>query len=179
MKPVLVFVLSLLSISEVFAQSLKTNYTFRKYLLENVRYPEGAVQKGIADRAYAFFEVGADGKVTKVRAACGQRGLGFEKAIEQALLAAPAQGKSAMGRYLVRFEFNLPVGVAQNRSNEVMNMDTLSVPEGTVALYTVKIEAIVATPNIGEKTQSVEAEKANTRFLSSSTEINALTYTTN
>ncbi len=166
MKAIFSFVWISLTLSGAFAQSLKTDYSFRKYLLENVHYPEAAIQQGVSDKAYAFFEVGTNGKVINVKTACGHQGMGFEQAIEQTLLAAPMQAKSATGKYLVHFEFNLLAPKTQSRNNagfysevsvDTSAVDTLFIPEGTVQLNKVKIEAIASAKTIS----SVTAKKSN------------------
>lgn len=148
MKAIFSFVWISLTLSGAFAQSLKTDYSFRKYLLENVHYPEAAIQQGVSDKAYAFFEVGTNGKVINVKTACGHQGMGFEQAIEQTLLAAPMQAKSAFGKYQVDFEFTLLLPNGQRQSNEVVVGNPLVVPEGTVKLNTVKIETTASAKTV-------------------------------
>lgn len=161
MKMLLTFVWIGLGLSDVIAQSLKTDYAFRKYLLENVRYPEAAIQQSVSDRAYAFFEVGTDGKVTKVEVASGHRNVGFEQTIEQTLLGAPTQTKSATGKYLVEVEFYLLFPNGTSNSSEKTDVSKLAIPEGTVKLNTVKIEATAPVKSKASATQRTMGSEPN------------------
>lgn len=163
MKTIFIFAIIGLIVNSAHAQSLKTDYAFRKYLLENVRYPEAAIEQGVSGRAYAFFEVGSNGKVTNIKTTCGHQGIGFEQVIEQTLLAAPTQAKSAVGKYLVDFEFNLLLSNGQRQSNEAIVGNPLAIPEGTVKLNTVKIEATASAKMVSsvpaKKTSNTETNR--------------------
>lgn len=81
----------------------------RKYIAENVKYPEDAKEKGIQGRAYVSFVIDKEGNVANVKLA---RGIGFESIDNEALRVVsllPKWKPGMQGGKVVNVSYTIPI----------------------------------------------------------------------